>query len=96
MIRTELFDFAKIANMNEFYKQYQQRFMLPAWFGQNLDALWDTLTAEIELPVCIIFTHFDQDKELQFSQLCALLNDAAAELPEQLKFECWLADSKDG
>ena len=95
MIRTEVFDFAKITNMTEFYQQFQQRFLLPAWFGQNLDALWDVLTAEIELPVCIIFTHVDQGKAIQFDQLCALLNDAATELPEQLRFECCLTDGKE-
>lgn len=49
-----IFDFSTLADRDAFYYQFAQQFQLDEAFGNNLDALWDVLTGEIELPVNIV------------------------------------------
>lgn len=49
-----IFDFSTLADRDAFYHQFAQQFQLDEAFGNNLDALWDVLTGEIELPVNIV------------------------------------------
>lgn len=53
------FDLQQISDSGEFYRQFARKFEL-CYFGNNLDALWDMLTAGIELPVRITLRHLDQ------------------------------------
>ncbi|MEI9696390.1 barstar family protein [Moellerella wisconsensis] len=86
--RTEVFDFDYIESIADFYQQFQQRFQLPEWFGHNLDALWDMLNGEIELPICIVFRQLDQSQWVLFSDIIELMIDAQEELNGQLIFHC--------
>ncbi|MEN5015437.1 barstar family protein [Erwinia sp. Eh17-17] len=50
------FDLQHIRDAGEFYRQFARRFDL-CYFGDNLDALWDMLTAGIPLPLRITLRH---------------------------------------
>ncbi|SQI43289.1 Barstar (barnase inhibitor) [Leminorella richardii] len=84
-MRSVVFDFNKIQSMPDFYLQFIDSFLLPDWFGNNLDALWDALTVGIRLPVQIVFTHFDP-KAMDFLPLYRLFEQAQQELDGQLLF----------
>ncbi|OBR64171.1 hypothetical protein A7K91_11600 [Paenibacillus oryzae] len=44
---------AAIANAEQLHQQLAKQLAFPAWYGNNLDALWDMLEGWIELPVMI-------------------------------------------
>ena len=44
-----------IHSLDEFYDEISSRLSLPAYFGRNLDALWDVLSAEVEGPAEIVW-----------------------------------------
>ncbi|WP_159565538.1 barstar family protein [Budvicia diplopodorum] len=84
-MRKVIFDFSNIHSMSDFYLQFVDSFLLPDWFGNNLDALWDVLTVQINFPVEIVFLHFDR-YSLDFRSLFTLLKDAEEDLDGQLTF----------
>lgn len=84
-MRKVIFDFSDIRSMSDFYLQFVDTFLLPDWFGNNLDALWDMLTVQIKLPVEIVFLHFDQGS-LDFRSLFTLFRDAEKDLDGLLTF----------
>lgn len=53
------FNLQHIRDSEDFYRQFALTFNL-SYFGNNLDALWDMLTAGIELPVRITLRHLDR------------------------------------
>lgn len=67
------FDFNHIADLPAFYHQFSQAFSLDSEFGNNLDALWDVVTAGIKLPVEIEFVNFNGHKKRRFAALVLLL-----------------------
>ena len=40
------------------HKILKEKLELPDYYGENLDALWDCLTGEIELSVCIKWSNY--------------------------------------
>lgn len=70
------FDFRQISTLEDFYTQFAQQFSLPSWFGHNLDALWDMVSAGIELPVTIVFSHMTSTQRIGFSDVIDVMNDA--------------------
>lgn len=52
---------------------------LPDHYGHNLDALWDCLTADIELPVTVLWIN-DGEAERDYSAITNLLEEAAGEV----------------
>ena len=64
MLKIEI-DFEKITTEKEFYKIFKSKIELPEYFGDNLDALWDVMTAHVELPLKVRFLNFN-DKKLDF------------------------------
>ncbi|KGT88815.1 ribonuclease inhibitor [Erwinia typographi] len=75
------FDFAKIADVDDFYRQFAHKFVLGEQFGANLDALWDALTGLVELPLRITFRHLAQHADAaQFEQVIAVMQEAEQEL----------------
>ena len=53
------FDLRRVRDEDDFYRQFAQKFEL-AEFGENLDALWDTLTGGLHLPLHITLRHLSQ------------------------------------
>ncbi len=48
----------KIFNVNDFHKSLKVALNLPEYYGENLDALWDCITGQIEMPTTIIWKDF--------------------------------------
>lgn len=44
-----------IRSLEDFYDQIARELRFPAYFGRNLDALWDVLTTDVEGPVQLIW-----------------------------------------
>lgn len=83
-----IFDFSIIPDMTTFYRLFVKEFSLDDGFGHNLDALWDVITGEIELPVAIEFIHFDDRCKRRFASLILLFEDVEEELEGELHFQC--------
>ncbi|NRT75307.1 barstar family protein [Clostridium beijerinckii] len=55
---------SKLTDKNMLHQILKQELKLPAHYGENLDALWDCLTADIQLPVTIEWVDFQESKDL--------------------------------
>lgn len=80
------FDFQHIVDIKGFYDQFVLAFSLRSDFGANLDALWDTITGEIRLPVEVVFMNFKPQKRRDFAALILLFEEAEEELKGELHF----------
>ncbi|MCW2257728.1 ribonuclease inhibitor [Providencia alcalifaciens] len=83
-----IFNFQQIDSIDDFYRQFELQFSLPAWFGKNLDALWDMLSAGIELPVTIVFTHMSEEQQVEFEDIIRVMHDADDLWGDELIFVC--------
>lgn len=92
-MRTVNFNFERIGSIEDFYKIAKAALNLPEHFGNNLDALWDSLTADIELPLQVQFTNMTLSQLEQFDNLITLFEDAATETDDGLSFEYYLRKS---
>jgi Barstar, RNAse (barnase) inhibitor len=72
----------KIHSLDDLYAQLEKRLSLPAYFGRNLDALWDVLSADVEGPFKIVWKHGDASKKFMgrdFNRAVKLLRDLEKE-----------------
>ncbi|NAW51434.1 barnase inhibitor [Elizabethkingia argentiflava] len=69
-------DFSQIADYEEFYAQLKEKLALPDYFGDNLDALYDTISGEISLPLHLEFVNLSVDQLETFEDLLQTLEDA--------------------
>lgn len=79
-MKTIIFDFNTIRDMDDFYARLQQALPLPSYFGNNLDALFDVITGDWAMPLEIRLIHLSQVQKKQFSGLIATFEDAAAQI----------------
>ena len=86
MLKIEI-DFENITTKEEFYEVFRSKIELPEYFGDNLDALWDVMTAYLELPLKVRFLNFNNKKLDFFVSLKELFNDAERELNGRLSFK---------
>ena len=71
-----------IRTLAQFYDELARQLAFPAYFGRNLDALWDVLTGEVAGPIEIVWEGSAQAEAnlgSDYAKLIALLNDLAAE-----------------
>ena len=54
---------ALIDSKEELHKIFKEALNLPEHYGKNLDALWDMVTGEIDLPIRIIWRDFNITEE---------------------------------
>ena len=80
-------DFKEINNDKEFYEIIREKLDLPEYFGDNLDALWDSITGYIELPIKIRFLNFNNKKSDFFISIKEVFTDAEKELNGGLSFK---------
>ena len=80
-------DFKEINNDKEFYEIVREKLDLPEYFGDNLDALWDSITGYIELPIKIRFLNFNNKKSDFFISIKEVFIDAEKELNGWLSFK---------
>nr|WP_282553518.1 barstar family protein [Providencia sneebia] len=88
MSNVVIFNFQQISGIEDFYQQFELQFSLPEWFGKNLDALWDMLSAGIEFPVAIVFTHITAEQQAEFADLIAMMHEAHEIYGDDFTFVC--------
>jgi ribonuclease inhibitor len=69
-------DFAEIGDYEDFYTQLKEKIELPDYFGDNLDALYDSITGELDMPLHIEFVNMSVDQLEIFEDLLTTLEDA--------------------
>ncbi|RWR03628.1 ribonuclease inhibitor [[Pantoea] beijingensis] len=85
-MRTLTFDFHHIPDQQAFYQQFADQCDVGDIFGNNLDALWDTLTGGMVLPASIHIRHLQTHRQrVEFAGIIATLHEAEQELNGQLQ-----------
>lgn len=54
---------SKLKDKNILHQILKQELNLPAYYGENLDALWDCLTTDVQLPITIEWVDFQKSKD---------------------------------
>lgn len=75
-------DFTEIGDYEDFYAQLKSKLDLPEYFGSNLDALYDSITGYVELPLHLEFVNMSVDQLETFEDLLTTLEDADDDLDE--------------
>ena len=68
-MKTVYIDFTDIGDYDDFYVQLKEKLTIPEFFGDNLDALYDSLTGFVELPLHIEFVNMSVDQLEAFEDL---------------------------
>ncbi|GAA5085878.1 barstar family protein [Chryseobacterium ginsengisoli] len=87
-------DFMDIGDYEDFYVQLKEKIKLPEHFGDNLDALSDVITGELEMPLHIEFVNMTVDQLEIFEDLLTTLEDAEDEV-EDFTFTYFLEQYED-
>ena len=74
------FDLRRVEDSTDFYRQFALKFDL-GFFGDNLDALWDTLTAGVPLPLRITLRHLHaHPHQDDLARIVAVMKEAEQEM----------------
>lgn len=73
-------DFSDLENMSDFYEILKQELSLPNYFGENLDALFDVISGDVELPLHIHFINMNLEQLENFSSLIDTMKDLEREV----------------
>lgn len=76
MGRDIFIDFSIIGDMEDFYQQLEEKLTLIQFFGENLDALYDSITGDLEMPLHIEFVNMGVDQLETFEKLIQTLENA--------------------
>ncbi|AZI32898.1 MULTISPECIES: barstar family protein [Kaistella] len=93
-MNTVYIDFTEIGDMEDFFDQLKEKLKLPETFGDNLDALYDSITGFVELPLHIEFVNMSVEQLEDFEDLLTTLEDADEEL-EDFSFAYYLEQYED-
>ena len=93
-MNTAYIDFADLGDYEDFYTQLKEKVKLPAHFGDNLDALSDVISGELELPLHLEFVNMSVDQLETFEDLLTTLEDAEDEM-EDFSFAYYLEQYDD-
>lgn len=93
-MKTVYIDFTDIGDYEDFYTQLKEKFELPEHFGDNLDALFDTITGGLEMPLHLEFVNMTVDQLEIFEDLLTTLEDAEEEI-EDFSFSYYLEQYED-
>lgn len=93
-MNTVYIDFIEIGDMEDFFDQLKEKLKLPETFGDNLDALYDSITGSVELPLHIEFVNMSVEQLEDFEDLLTTLEDADEEL-EDFSFAYYLEQYED-
>ena len=93
-MKTIYIDFTDIGDYEDFYAQLKEKLTLPDYFGDNLDALSDVITGELEMPLHIEFVNMSVDHLELFEDLLTTLEDAEDEV-EDFSFTYYLEQYED-
>lgn len=75
-------DFTNIGDYEDFYTELKSKLDLPEFFGNNLDALFDSITGYVVLPLHLEFVNMSVDQLETFEDLLVTLEDADDELDD--------------
>lgn len=81
-MNTVYIDFTDLGDYDDFYQQLQTKLTLPENFGNNLDALFDSITGFVALPLHIEFVNMTVEQLEIFEDLLTTLEDAEEELDD--------------
>ena len=87
-------DFLEIGDYEDFYAQLKEKLTLPEHFGDNLDALFDVITGELEMPLHLDFVNMSVEQLEIFEDLLTTLEDAEDEV-EDFTFAYYLEQYED-
>ena len=87
-------DFLEIGDYEDFYAQLKEKLTLPEHFGDNLDALFDVITGELEMPLHLEFVNMSVEQLEIFEDLLTTLEDAEDEI-EDFTFAYYLEQYED-
>ncbi|WP_374361404.1 barstar family protein [Cloacibacterium sp.] len=87
-------DFLEIGDYEDFYAQLKEKLTLPEHFGDNLDALFDVITGELEMPLHLEFVNMSVEQLEIFEDLLTTLEDAEDEV-EGFTFSYYLEQYED-
>lgn len=87
-------DFSDLGDYEDFFTVLKEKLNLPADFGDNLDALFDSLTGFVEMPLHIEFVNMGVDQLEDFEDLLTTLEDAEEEI-EDFSFAYYLEQYED-
>ena len=87
-------DFVNIGDYEDFYTELKSKLELPEHFGDNLDALYDVISGELEMPLHIEFVNMSVDQLETFEDLLTTLEDAEDEV-EGFTFSYYLEQYED-
>ena len=93
-MKTIYIDFSEIGDEEDFFAQLREKLSLPEHFGNNLDALYDTITGDLEMPLRIEFVNMDVEQLEHFEDLLTTLEDAEDET-EGFSFAYFLEQYED-
>lgn len=82
-------DFTNIGDYEDFYTELKSKISLPDYFGDNLDALSDVISGDLEMPLHIEFINMSVDQLETFEDLLETLEDAEDEV-EGFSFSFYL------
>ncbi len=80
--------------MEDFFDQLKEKLKLPETFGDNLDALYDSITGFVELPLHIEFVNMSVEQLEDFEDLLTTLEEADEEL-DDFSFAYYLEQYED-
>mgnify|MGYP001183649551 FL=1 len=87
-------DFLEIGDYEDFYAQLKEKLTLPEHFGDNLDALFDVITGDLEMPLHLEFVNMSVEQLEIFEDLLTTLEDAEDEV-EDFTFAYYLEQYED-
>ena len=93
-MKTIYIDFSEIGDEEDFFAQLREKLSLPEHFGNNLDALYDTITGDLEMPLRIEFVNMNVEQLEHFEDLLTTLEDAVDET-EGFSFAYFLEQYED-
>lgn len=93
-MKTIYIDFVEIGDEEDFYTQLKEKIDLPEHFGDNLDALYDVISGEVELPLHIEFVNLSVEQLETFEDLLTTLEDCEEEV-EDFSFSYYLEQYED-
>lgn len=93
-MKTIYIDFTDIGDYEDFYAQLKEKLPLPEHFGENLDALADVITGELEMPLHLEFVNMSIDQLEIFEDLLTTLEDIEDEM-EDFTFTYYLEQYED-
>ena len=88
LMKEILLDGKKFTSKEKLHDILKSKLNLPDYYGRNLDALWDCITGDVQLPISIVWTNFENSKEFigdYAEKVLKIFLDAADFLEEDLK-----------